>query len=167
MTNKTELLPCPFCGSIPDVFPKRPEIEGNAFGQVRCSNNDCSAKPCVNDGEDRADDRGSDAYKMAAIKIWNTRAPSPEPVKGDDVALERKILFALDDYKSNCFEADMIIQRIIADVRQSPEPAVDRELEEAINTVENYLKASHQQTTCAWNEINTLLKAAKQAAGMK
>ena len=67
------LKPCPFCGHAPTVYPLKPELEGNAFGQVRCSNDDCPAKPCVNDGEDDADERGSDAYKAAAIKIWNTR----------------------------------------------------------------------------------------------
>lgn len=70
-------LPCPFCGSAPDVFPKDPKREGNAFGQVRCSNNDCPAKPCVNDDVDVCDERGPDAYKAAAIRVWNTRH-SPE-----------------------------------------------------------------------------------------
>jgi hypothetical protein len=80
-----DLLPCPFCGETPEVYPRRPEIEGDAFGQVRCENDDCQAKPVVNDGEDCADDRGSDLYKLAAIKRWNRRA-LPLPSQGLPVA---------------------------------------------------------------------------------
>lgn len=66
--------PCPFCGAPPEIYPKRPGIEGNAFGQVHCENDACPAQPCVNDDEDVADDRGSDAYKAIAIERWNRRA---------------------------------------------------------------------------------------------
>lgn len=66
-------LPCPFCGSMPEVYPKRPEIEGNAFGQVRCENQRCAASPCVNDNTKIADERGPEKYKQAAIRRWNKR----------------------------------------------------------------------------------------------
>lgn len=68
-------LPCPFCGRAPTVLPENPTVEGGAWAQVRCFNTACPAKPWVRDGEDTADDRGSDAYKASAIKRWNTRAP--------------------------------------------------------------------------------------------
>lgn len=66
-------LPCPFCGATPVVYPKNPKREGDAFGQVRCENDNCAANPCVNDREDICDSRGSDLYKAAAIQLWNTR----------------------------------------------------------------------------------------------
>lgn len=68
-------LPCPFCGETPHVGPEHPEIRGNAWGFVECQNDACPAQPRVQDGEDIADDRGSDAYKQCAIKRWNRRAP--------------------------------------------------------------------------------------------
>lgn len=66
-------LPCPFCGWPPAVLPLRPKKEGNAWGAVECVNDDCPAKPRVEDGEDVADERGSDAYKAAAVTRWNRR----------------------------------------------------------------------------------------------
>jgi hypothetical protein len=67
-------LPCPFCGKLPQVYPKDPEREGNTFGQVRCEYMRCAANPCVNDGCGVADERGSKAYQQLAIKRWNRRA---------------------------------------------------------------------------------------------
>lgn len=73
-----ELKPCPFCGTVPSVYPKRPEIEGDGFGHVRCENDDCPAQPCVNaytSGPDTLE-----AHKAAAIALWNRRsAPRPAP----------------------------------------------------------------------------------------
>lgn len=66
-------LPCPFCGKQPVIYPKRPEIEGNAFGQVRCETFGCAARPCVNDGAKIADERGPEKYKELAIRRWNRR----------------------------------------------------------------------------------------------
>lgn len=70
---------CPFCGKQPDVYPKRPEIEGNAFGQVRCENWRCPANPVVNDGALSCDERGPEAYRQAAIRRWNRRFPAASP----------------------------------------------------------------------------------------
>lgn len=67
--------PCPFCGHPPETFPKNPEVEGNAWGQVSCFNPKCVAQPTVSDGSDVADDRGSAAYIRLAIRRWNRRAP--------------------------------------------------------------------------------------------
>lgn len=67
-------LPCPWCGTTPDTFPQNPKVEGNAWGEVRCTNNDCHAGGVsVGDGEDGADDRGSDKYIQCAIRRWNDR----------------------------------------------------------------------------------------------
>ena len=80
-------LPCPFCGSDPRVFPQvDPERAGNAWGAVACVNPDCptylehggfglrGSGVHVYDGIDVADERGSEAYKAAAIRRWNRRA---------------------------------------------------------------------------------------------
>lgn len=67
-------LPCPFCGHNPKIGPQEPSTQGNAWGFVECVNNDCPAKPYVEDGECASDDRGSDAYKVMAIKRWNIRS---------------------------------------------------------------------------------------------
>jgi hypothetical protein len=65
---------CPFCGELPAVYPIDPSKEGNAWGSVRCENAECPAQPSVDDGEAVADNRGSAAYKQAAILRWNRRA---------------------------------------------------------------------------------------------
>jgi hypothetical protein len=67
-------LPCPFCGDEPGVLPVNPAREGSCWGEVRCMNAECPAQPRVRDDENVSDDRGSDAYKAAAIARWNTRA---------------------------------------------------------------------------------------------
>jgi hypothetical protein len=64
------VLPCR-CGAMPTINPKDPEIEGGAWGEVRCENPECPARPRILDGEDTADDRGSDEYKRIAIIRWN------------------------------------------------------------------------------------------------
>lgn len=63
-------LPC-LCGSAPCVEPEDPEHSGNAWAEVRCENEQCPAKPVVDDGKSVADDRGSDGYKECAIVRWN------------------------------------------------------------------------------------------------
>lgn len=68
---------CPFCGHIPVVLPTAKDVElkreGSGYGKVQCINENCPAKPFVFDGEDIIDNRGSEVYKEAAIKIWNKR----------------------------------------------------------------------------------------------
>ena len=70
----TKPLPCPFCGKKPKVFPLPNHSGGNCWGQVCCENIRCAANPIVADGEMVSDDRGSNAYKGAAILRWNKRA---------------------------------------------------------------------------------------------
>lgn len=67
-------LPCPFCGHDPAVFPKDPQKSGDCWGAVQCVNPSCAAGPSARDDEPVNDDRGSDAYKQAAIARWNRRA---------------------------------------------------------------------------------------------
>ena len=59
------------CGATPEVLPHNPDRDGNAWGAVRCVNPGCPAQPIVCDGEPISDERGSEAYKQAAIKKWN------------------------------------------------------------------------------------------------
>ena len=53
------------------MLPTDPAKEGNAWGSVICMNDDCPASPRVSDGADVIDERGSEAYKQAAIERWN------------------------------------------------------------------------------------------------
>ena len=71
---------CPFCGKEPELFPKNPKREGNAWGAVSCVNTKCSTFDSfrhkgvtVEDGEDVADDRGTAEYQNAARLRWNVR----------------------------------------------------------------------------------------------
>jgi hypothetical protein len=81
-----KLLPCPFCGSTDlEILPEDPSRDGDAWGAVQCVNVDCSTYDIlkshgvrVEDGQDVSDERGSDAYKSAAIAAWNRRTPAPE-----------------------------------------------------------------------------------------
>ena len=66
-------LPCPFCGQIPEIYPSNPLIEGDSWGEVRCINKHCLVNPRVHDHVTINDGRGSDAYKEAAIQLWNKR----------------------------------------------------------------------------------------------
>lgn len=79
---KLKPSPCPFCGKVPAVLPKRPDLDGDAWGQVSCQNRRCEAQPTVVDGSAMSDMRGPGAYKDMAIKRWNKRAtPTAETVK--------------------------------------------------------------------------------------
>src|SRR5687768_9244665 len=82
MGSDLKLLGCPFCGKRPSVEPKNWRRDGNAWAAVQCVNKRCpSYDPIrgygvrVRDGQDVADERGSDAYKQCAIAAWNTRSP--------------------------------------------------------------------------------------------
>jgi hypothetical protein len=65
--------PCPFCGEKPAIHPMFPEVEGDAWGEVACTNPVCPAQPKVRDGQEVADERGTAAYQESAIKRWNHR----------------------------------------------------------------------------------------------
>lgn len=69
-------LTCPFCRKEPKVMPSNPELDGDAWGEVRCVNRKCHAQPNVVDGSNVSDMRGPGAYKDMAIKKWNKRTNS-------------------------------------------------------------------------------------------
>jgi hypothetical protein len=72
-TPRLTPLPCPFCGKNPHVMPSNPDLDGNAWGAVKCVNARCAVQPSCRDGSKQADERGSGAYKDLAIKRWNRR----------------------------------------------------------------------------------------------
>ena len=72
--GQNELLPCPFCGDLPQVGPIRPEIEGDCVGYVRCDNPLCPARPAVSHNIRVNDSRGVAAYQANAVARWNQRA---------------------------------------------------------------------------------------------
>ena len=63
-----ELLPCPFCGSRPSVKPANPEIDGDAWTSIGCSNISSCGQASVTVYAERGH------FKKAAAK-WNRRAP--------------------------------------------------------------------------------------------
>jgi len=69
----SELLPCPFCGKTPNVYPKVLGDGGNCWGEVRCENYLCHVNPVCGDGLLINDERGSEKYKQVAIRKWNKR----------------------------------------------------------------------------------------------
>lgn len=73
--NHRQIRPigCPFCGEIPDVLPFDPKRDGGCWGEVRCVNANCHAKPVVRDSARLNTDCGSAAYKEIAIRHWNRR----------------------------------------------------------------------------------------------
>jgi hypothetical protein len=75
-------LPCPFCGGRPTIKPENPKKQGSCWGLVSCENTRCPCMPSVGDGVSVSDERGSDAYKAAAIARWNTRRTNTQPKEG-------------------------------------------------------------------------------------
>jgi hypothetical protein len=76
---------CPFCSEAPRLRPERPEVEGTCWAIVLCTNERCPAQPAIGDGIGVSDDRGSDAYKAAAVERWNRRPGSNLLHVGADV----------------------------------------------------------------------------------
>lgn len=65
-------LCCPFCGKAPEILPKNPEREGDAWGEAACVNEQCPAQPRVVDGAE-CELGSSEAHKNLAIDRWNKR----------------------------------------------------------------------------------------------
>ena len=59
------LLPCPFCGVVPEVLPMH-----HHGHYVECENDACPTKP---------ETRGFDTEEQA-VATWNQRPPVPMPV---------------------------------------------------------------------------------------
>jgi len=67
-------IACPFCAKKPKVIPSNPELDGDAWGAVVCTNRRCAVQPKCKDGSKMSDMRGPGAYKDLAIRRWNRRA---------------------------------------------------------------------------------------------
>ena len=155
MTNSLKsLLPCPWCGGVPTVGPQFPERDGNAWGFVHCLNVDCPAQPHIEDGETIADERGSDAYKAAAIARWNTRAPIAEGI--DDSAWAAKILTAHNLWRRDAGSDGEYPQQAPADIGRAIDIAIESLSRQGGDSepdddwhLRGYAYASKQATNCA------------------
>ena len=145
--------PCPFCGTSPQIYPKDPEREGNAFGQVRCEYNDCPAKPCVNDGEYVRDERGPDAYKAAAIARWNSRVV--------DIVAREQVLESLRAAEK------ALAPHIAAAARDAaPDPRDERYAERITEMLED-LKTIREEYTAQGTLIERLVRVLTTLIGWK
>ena len=70
MSEKTELLPCPFCGGNADWYVRSSEAMGLMMGENVKFNTICCDECLVSTPEY--------GTKEEAIKAWNTRAESKE-----------------------------------------------------------------------------------------
>jgi hypothetical protein len=93
MSEKTELLPCPFCGSEAEEWSHRIDIGGDGCtaSNVGCRNDECigmlSAAVCGPWGYKREGDLpDNETARKIAVGKWNTRHLPPEVEKViDDV----------------------------------------------------------------------------------
>lgn len=76
MTAHAELLPCPFCGTVPDLSnPYTIQMDqGDKWGYVQC----CCRGPEVRTGYEPVE-----KWRGDAIEAWNTRALLAKPEAGD------------------------------------------------------------------------------------
>lgn len=73
----SELLPCPFCGTVPNLEDDayHYQNQGNKWGGIRC---------CIDGPEVRTNYKPWPHWKDEAIKEWNTRAPQKQWVSVDE-----------------------------------------------------------------------------------
>lgn len=65
-SNMTKILPCPFCGEIPEISEyTSPKSKDTILFEVYCTNEDCYV-------ESRT---GEKSTKELAIECWNRRIP--------------------------------------------------------------------------------------------
>lgn len=72
--HTAELLPCPFCGRQPKVFPADADVEGNAWTAIECAN--CVTSPPNTQSVARVTHYAESGHFEAAVTAWNTRAVS-------------------------------------------------------------------------------------------
>ena len=94
-----QLKPCPFCKTLPEVFPLQPEIEGSAWTKIECCHSNCSVKPSV-----AAYDDCASVHRAEAIAAWNKRPELTEAlaiIEKQREALE-KVLPDVEAIQRNC-----------------------------------------------------------------
>jgi hypothetical protein len=69
-----EMKPCPFCGHPPQVSPRNPAQEGDAWTMIACKNLDCQADVSITVHAD-------DTHREEAARLWNHR---PAPAQKED-----------------------------------------------------------------------------------
>ena len=102
----SELKPCPFCGETPDLFPKDPEIEGDAWASVKCINEVCDCKPELKIYEDACAEGESGGRWLVGKEIfeeatrrWNTRAtPTGTIITEDESTWPEDAQLIMDQY---------------------------------------------------------------------
>jgi len=71
MTEPTELLPCPFCGSKAVASINKDESLWSHdvvdWTRVHCTNDECNAQT----------EATCEGYEPSAIEVWNLRTPQP------------------------------------------------------------------------------------------
>lgn len=89
--KREELLGCPFCGILPS-----PEMDGDEY-YLTCDNEDC---PAYGGNGPRSKD------EAGAIKLWNTRAPTPT-----GPTVEQVTDWPGESYPHICIECDAAYMR--------------------------------------------------------
>jgi Lar family restriction alleviation protein len=77
----SELKPCPFCGSIPEVYDSETDDireEDVHWVSVCCK---CGAEPFRHIYSDNVNEDTKQAYRDKCISKWNTRTPAPAEVE--------------------------------------------------------------------------------------
>lgn len=81
-----DLLPCPFCGNEPRVFPINPKRDGDAWTAIECAN--CASDQMGEQSVVRVAVYADSGHRERAIILWNTRTP---PIDVEAVALNALI----------------------------------------------------------------------------